>query len=285
MITWRIPAKTFLVGEYVALQGEGAIVLTTEPCFELTLHVGEKTQGIALNSPAGRYWVDEKQSGYAFSWCDPYEEMGGLGASSAQFLAVYQAVCHMHGQQPSVENVLENYFHYAWNGQGVCPSGYDVIAQTQQGCVYINRREQLIQNYHWPFKNLSFLLLHSGVKTATHTHLQSLTTQYTKENLSHLVAQAHQAFVLGDEDQLIDAIKNYHQQLYTDNLVADHSLQQLIALQQHNKILASKGCGALGADVLLLLVAKQDKKIVRAELINAGWKILASETELFAHKD
>ena len=34
---WRIPAKTFLLGEYAAVAGESAIVLTTSPCFELSL--------------------------------------------------------------------------------------------------------------------------------------------------------------------------------------------------------------------------------------------------------
>ena len=30
-----IPAKTFLVGEYLALTGGPSIILTTTPCFEL----------------------------------------------------------------------------------------------------------------------------------------------------------------------------------------------------------------------------------------------------------
>ena len=50
MITWKIPAKTFLVGEYAALTGACAIVLTTKPCFSFSLQCGDvSTQAFKQN--------------------------------------------------------------------------------------------------------------------------------------------------------------------------------------------------------------------------------------------
>nr|WP_256594408.1 hypothetical protein [Legionella pneumophila] len=53
---WQIPAKTFLLGEYAAIAGEPAILLTTSPCFTLTLTENAKLEGIHPESPAGLWW-------------------------------------------------------------------------------------------------------------------------------------------------------------------------------------------------------------------------------------
>lgn len=92
---WLIPAKTFLLGEYAALAGASAILLTTYPCFELTLtSKNNQLSEIHPKSPAGVWW-QQQHLDHGLIWNDPYTERGGLGASSAQFLASYLASCFL----------------------------------------------------------------------------------------------------------------------------------------------------------------------------------------------
>lgn len=63
---WRIPTKTFLLGEYAALADLGAILLTTPPCFELTLTETPGLDGIHPDSPAGRWWQEAGISNTAY---------------------------------------------------------------------------------------------------------------------------------------------------------------------------------------------------------------------------
>lgn len=159
---WSIPAKTFLLGEYAAVMEESAIVLTTSPCFELSLNHHAELSGIHPESPAGQLWQRKKQGDYGLSWFDPYQGRGGLGASSAQFIGAYLACSNSLHASPSADDLLNAYFEYAWNGEGLRPSGYDVLAQAKHGCVYINRRKHIIECYQWAFADIGFILLHSG---------------------------------------------------------------------------------------------------------------------------
>ena len=55
-MNWCIPAKTFLLGEYVAIVGGAAIILTTTPGFEVRLVDTGDVTGIHPSSPAGLFW-------------------------------------------------------------------------------------------------------------------------------------------------------------------------------------------------------------------------------------
>lgn len=275
---WLIPAKTFLLGEYAALAEESAIVLTTTPCFELSL--SSSTEGIHPDSPAGRWWQQQNQK-QGLAWHDPYAGLGGLGASSAQFLGSYLASCALQQRIPTLDEMLQAYYQCAWTGKGLRPSGYDVIAQSQHGCVYINKKNKMIQSYSWPFKELSFYLIHTGIKLATHHHLQNAALPQSIHELANIVEQAKQAFIHVDSQQLIDCINIYQQKLTELNLIAEHSLELIRHLKSYPEILAIKGCGALGSDVLLIITAKNNAKTLQNKLDQEGKKILATETSLY----
>lgn len=107
-----IPGKTFLVGEYLALEGGPSIVLNTAPCFEFTWErdagavsskQASKTGSAKASSyihhpfheasPAGR-WLNSIEAPYAGSeysiqFKDPYKGKGGLGASTAEFAGAW----------------------------------------------------------------------------------------------------------------------------------------------------------------------------------------------------
>lgn len=278
---WHIPAKTFLLGEYAALAGGSAIVLTTTPCFELSLTSDEAIDKIHPLSPAGTFWAHQFHPEQNLAWYDPYGGRGGLGASSAQFLGAYLAHCHLLKIKPDCKQMLLAYYHCAWSGEGVKPSGYDVLAQSQHRCVYINQQHNILQSYGWPFKDIAFLLLHSGQKLATHEHLKFIVPPQSLDCLSATVNQAKLAFEQSNSQHLIQAINTYQHQLTELNLVAPRSLELIDSLRQRSSVLAAKGCGAMGADVLLLIVSFEYLKVIKTQFSAEGWVILASNEELF----
>ena len=277
---WLIPAKTFFLGEYAAIEGAPAIILTTKPCFELALTDTSSLQGIHPDSPAGRFWSQQGHLNHGLVWNDPYNGCGGLGASSAQWLGAYYAHLHLQNKPLSRHDMLEDYFESAWQGIGIRPSGYDVLAQSLQGCVYIHRQKTQCNTYAWPFADLAFILLHTGKKLATHHHLQSLTLTAKIQQLANIVESAKKAFESADIERVIDAVNAYHEALLEEHLVANHSLQCMDSLKQNKDILAMKGCGAMGADVLLLLVPTNTLPQMRDYLSATGLNVLATSDDL-----
>jgi len=281
---WAIPAKTFLLGEYAAVAEGSAILLTTTPYFELSLNSSANLTNIHPQSPAGLWWL-KQQISQGLSWYDPYKTCGGLGASSGQFLAVYLASCTIKQVSPSFKHLLTAYYHCAWNGQGLRPSGYDVIAQSQVGCVYINKQEKALHSFAWPFQDLSFLLIHTGNKLATHHHLQQATLPAQISHLSALVEKAKHAFATGDSNDLVSSINQYHEKLTELNLVTDHSLKLIKQFKTSAGVLAVKGCGALGADVILIITAKSAKLDLKKKLLASQHPVIATEENLTNNKN
>lgn len=277
---WHIPAKTFLVGEYAALAEQSAILLTTAPFFEISLIDEDKLVGIHPSSPCGIWWQKNKEEGKGLLWEDPYQGIGGLGASSAQFIGGYLATCYLKKEAPNLKALLETYYQYAWTGKGIRPSGYDIIAQSQQGVVYISKQTNLLQTYLWPFSDLSFFLIHTGVKLATHEHLQNTVLPEKVDILSSLVEQAKQAFEHKNSQQLITSISHYHEQLSELNLVAPHSLKLLNTLKTLPEVITAKGCGALGADILLIITARKNASAFKAQLAQRNLPILGTENNV-----
>jgi mevalonate kinase len=278
---WLIPSKTFLLGEYAALAEASALILTTAPCFELTTTPQEQLSGIHPESPAGIWWQEQNCSKNGLSWYDPYSGRGGLGASSAQFLASYLASCAIKSIEPELNPMLSAYYNSSWTGKGLKPSGYDVIAQSQQGCVYINKQKKIVTSFNWPFHNLSFFLIHTGIKIATHHHLQDAKLPAHIDYLSSLVDEAKYAFEKLDAQKFITSINNYHKKLTELNLVAEHSLKLIQQFKDYPEILAIKGCGALGADVLLLLTSTSEALILADKLKREHCTILATERNIY----
>lgn len=279
--SWFIPAKTFLVGEYAALKQQSAILLTTTPCFELHATSEPGLHGIHPHSPAGRWWSACDLQDYGFSWHDPYQGLGGMGASSAQFLAVYQACANIRGQEVSQKTLLQDYWDLATGKTGIRPSGYDVLAQRSQGCVYLNRQTERQTNYLWSFPDLGFILLHSKQKIATHEHLQTLVLNNITDELSDLVEYAHSAFIDHSSYHLVEAVKAYQQILAEQGWVAAHSLECIRRLYQETDALAIKGCGAMGSDVLLLLIKQKQMAEHMTRLTQLGWSILANNESVY----
>jgi mevalonate kinase len=280
MMKWLIPAKTYLLGEYAALAGQGAILLNTKPCFEVDLTDKPGLQGIHKDSPAGRWWREQGDSSGGLCFTDPYHGLGGMGASTAQFLGVYRAIEHIkQAGNFSREHLLSSYWASAWSGRGIRPSGYDLLAQSSSAdIVYINAKQAQFKPLTWVFHDLSFIIVHTGNKIATHQHLQNTVMPAAVNDLHQITQRALHAFENVNACDLIQSIQAYHQALDSMNLVHDHTLKLISSLKQNPDILAMKGCGALGADVLLIVTTKQASNDVQTQLRAVDLKVLAKES-------
>lgn len=274
-----IPAKTFLLGEYAALAGESAIILTSKPCFSIEIIEEKKLINIHPDSPAGLFW-QRFNLNHGLRFHDPYQGIGGLGASSAQFVGAVQAYCKLSGQLLDDDFLLDNYYQVAWPGQGIKPSGYDVLAQTRQGCVYINRNQQQVVEYSWDFNDVSLLLVHSGRKLATHHHLTGISELSGTLTLSNIVEKAKKAFADKSSSTLIDCINEYQHHLSQMNLSAPHTQALIKWIKKETSLLAIKGCGALGADIILMITENADFPRTIALLQQKGLNILANHQDI-----
>lgn len=295
--TISVPGKTFLVGEYLALDGGPSIILTTEPRFVLRatrsrgsgqakarrLPGAGRPHTFAGASPAGRLFVRHEAdfSGWSFRFEDPHRGAGGLGASSAQFLLMYNWLMKTTNLDPDLydwERLLEEYRVCAWNGEGHPPSGADIVAQCAGGGVCeFDGRQLTVRRHGWKFPRLTFSLLRTGVKLATHEHLKRAKSA-PYDSLREIVRQASLAFNDRDENALVKAVVHYGEILAASGLTAESTLGLLSALKsQVPGALAAKGCGAMGADVVLVLHDRDKEAAITAWAGSKGLEICGSE--------
>lgn len=93
-----IPGKIFISGEYAALKGMPALSVAVNPGF---VFKNSSSLVFHLESPAGR--IHSQLTGDFF---DPYNNMGGLGRSTAEFIA---AIVNLNPNENDIWTVWEQY--------------------------------------------------------------------------------------------------------------------------------------------------------------------------------
>lgn len=291
-ITLSCPSKTFLIGEYSALIAGPTIVVNTRPRF--CLHVISKdaeqhsiNRGVKKHSPAGKflhsYRKTFQQLNYEFR--DPHTGHGGFGASSAQFLLFYglkkwlQNPRRFNTKNIDPNRLINDYIACAWDGSGLAPSGTDLLSQLYGNIVFYHRADQTLQRYHWTFQDIDFLLMRTGNKIPTHQHLKTL-HDFNSDNLQRLVLQAKLAFDKTDKNLLISSINDYADELQSLNLVSESTNELLATIKMQTPILAAKGCGALGADVILIIFARENFVIFDEWAQKNNLKIVATSANI-----
>jgi hypothetical protein len=260
-VSFNIPGKTFLLGEYVALFGGPSLVAATGPHFVVNFISGSGQHPFHAESPAGLYIAQHKDffSQFDVTFIDPYQT-GGFGASTAQFIAV----CGFRKKHDDI--VLERPFNFKnpvlamdiWNSyrdlfakDANPPSGADLIAQIVGGVSSFRADKREWEKIEWPSWTGGPLLCKTPYKINTHEHLADLDrSKVPVGELQNCVEKA------------IAALKNED-----FNLFKEQSLKFLV-LQEQAGLLAPdareaiakasktpgvgfvRGCGALGADVL-----------------------------------
>lgn len=258
---YSVPAKTFLLGEYVVTKGGPALLLSTSPRF--ILNVSSKKEGgadvyknIHPDSPAGKLIGRNKDffGQFDLDFIDPYQGIGGLGASSAQFALLFALLMQVKDITPSfLENALGTYIDVAWDQTGTAPSGADVIAQLTGGLCFYHRDRGIVESLAWPFPAMDFCLIHTGNKMATHTYLRDL-KEIDTGDMGDVAEDAHLGLKNSDAPLFIKAVNQYAELLKSRQWVTDLSEQLLKSIRLQPGVLAAKGCGAMGADIIFVLL-------------------------------
>lgn len=291
-----VPGKTFLVGEYLAMHGGPSILLNTAPRFILNVVPATGSQrevAFPRESPAGRFLARHAHelSHYKFVFSDPHMGKGGLGASSAQFVLAYAFSASLNPatrqQNLELNRVLTEFRACAWDldrGDQNQASGADVVSQlTGQVTVFdgVSGRASALS---WPFPRLRFTLIRTGQKLATHEHLKTQASQPGEIPLTDLkkaVAMAIRSFSEKDDSLLIQAVKDYASSLSVAHLVAPQT-NEILRLMKSGipGILAAKGCGAMGADVVLILHRKEAADEIAFAVKRQGLEVCGSDQSL-----
>jgi mevalonate kinase len=271
-LSLSVPGKTFLAGEYLALVGGPSLILATGPRFSLKVRraMAEEKNPFHPASPAGLFY--QKQASYfrqfALSFSDPYEGLGGFGASSAQFVLLH-ALWQMRNSanyesQPFLDwHETVSDYRQGHQGNGYAPSGADVMAQSLGGLTYFQRRDGHVQTFAWPFEE-EILLFHSGKKVPTHEHLKEI-NDIPEARLSVPVQEMKTALQTINSQKLISALKEFTGILAEMNYVLPHTLAVVRELEKNKAVKVAKGCGALGADVILVIVEASERENVIAQ--------------------
>lgn len=280
-----VPGKTFLTGEYIALQGEPSLIFSSQPMFELSVSFVTDAEQAAFpfhpDSPAGCWFEKYKMilGRFDFTFNNPYQ-VGGLGASSAEFLALYRLTQHLLKKEILHPTQIITDYHSVLPAQAFKPSGADIIGQYCQGVTIYRPNENRFYAMDWQFDDLSLLLFHTGKKLATHEHLSTFNLRFSADELIHCSASAIAAYENRRVDGFIEAIQSYGQLLKHQHLLAEHSQLLLEKIDRLPQVLASKGCGAMGADVLLVLCESKKSQDVIEQVTNLGLRFLASEKDI-----
>lgn len=291
-LTISIPGKTFLAGEYLALKGGPTLVFLSQPCFEMEISKGSVSGeagsgGIHPDSPAGlfirKYPVDFAD--VVLNFRDAYQGRGGFGASTAQFLAVYAFRAYQKNphadisQDLDLKDLLQNYYECAWSGVGHRPSGADLIGQYKGHLTFYEKKRDVVLTNNWPFQNIEFFLLHTGNKLATHEHLKNL-SDFNESSLESAFAYFQRAFDRQDSDLFVQGVSEYSKALRDMNFTCSETSVLLSEICKLSGVRAAKGCGALGADVVMVVVNKHSVKSLEQYCDQRGLSLLTSSNNI-----
>ena len=289
-ISLSVPSKVFLAGEYLALKGEPTLVMACEPRFTLTAEKGtggENQNPFHPQSPAGLLWLQNQKifTDWDMQFSDPYSGAGGFGASTAQFVALHELKTMLkqqdHSDPADIRELLQSYLEMSVVDGGPKPSGADLVAQHLGGVVVFDRRHGKVSKSPWLFANLGLCIAKTSNKVATHEHLRTL-PEFSGEGLSLAMNQVLDGFSQGHQNMFTQGITAYGEALRGLGFVhpqTEHILNNL----DHPAILAKKGCGALGADVIAVFYDQTGPKAfkeIEAILQSQNCRLVATEKEI-----
>lgn len=279
-------AKTFILGEYLVLKGHPALIAATRPRFELVANF-QSTSASPFHpeSPAGKLFEESRGilGPVALEFRHPTGR-GGWGASSAEFLLLHCLVQIKRGLAPEshwapdLSLLLEDYKKFASQG-GVAPSGADVLAQASGLISRVDRGRGHISQTEWPFQEIGFLLASTGMKVPTHEHLRAL-GEWNESSLLEAVQKGLSAFADRYPEGFIEAVRQTRHELQSRGFEAPSTQKFLRPFEADPRVLAMKGCGALGADVVLFVCATSDMSNLAHDLSRQGAPDVFSSADL-----
>jgi len=258
------PSKTFLSGEYAALEGYSALVLTHEPYFSCKLSTGEGPPAVKFHpdSPAGK--LEIKLTGKQHDWLfdDPHNGAGGFGGSTAEFISVYKTL----KPQGSLQDLMNEYAEL-FADKARPPSGADLAAQYsgRLGCSVYSKAPLALESYEWPFVEVSILVLKTNVNLATHTHLEEI-SQTSFETLGEASHSAVAALKNQNQEAFFSAVRTFTNDQSRIGLLHHATQNTAAAIGKVEGVVAVRGCGAMGVDVIAVFVKKESLDYVWKEI-------------------
>lgn len=283
-LTFSVPSKTFLVGEYAVLNRGPALVLNTSPRFELVVRRGPyQVTGIPEKSPANQ-WLELRQpllESYQLEFKDPHMGQGGLGASGAQFVLVH---CLTTFLQSSFARVLDGpAAHDVWNDYQVLSksvgSGADLLAQMTGEIALVEMEDSTSKPLAWPYPEIGWSIVRTHQKVPTHHHLINIDRSEVTLLKSPAV-DCTNAFGRATAEEFIGLLKIFATRLRDVGLQAPSTLSLINLLETQEWCLLAKGCGALGADTVLFLYPVENREKVNQFVRKQSLTVVASLSDL-----
>jgi mevalonate kinase len=284
------PSKTFLIGEYAVLDGGSALMAATAPRFEMRIEsAAESLAGdIHSQSPAGR-WVRthaEDFKNIRMEFVDPHGGAGGFGASGAQFLFVnLWSRLKAHNLESlarylSIDQIWKDFRRIEEeSGKKVLSSGGDLVCQWSGGLSSFSNRPLVSEALLWPDEDMEFALVRTENKIATHQHLDQI-RQKDFSALKQLSQEAVLHVKKHDMGGLLQNLHDFAKELEEQGLVSLPTRELLNRLRVHSSVLAAKGCGAMGADVIALFYEPRHGLEVASFVQSQGLNIIATSRDL-----
>lgn len=278
-----IPCKTFLAGEYAVLSGGVALGLATKPGFMMTKttvqnYHPDSAIGLYLHSIGKNLAFNEVVS----------SAPGGFGKSTAEFLFAWR---QNSGFQPSFMPALETYLDLFNRAElkSLRPSGADLLTQALGKVTLIHEDRSQSRSMEWQFADHGFFVISTGFKIATHEHIACL----DRNSLKDLKGPSEEVvghYLSGNVHLFLPALQKWSSlleqrgYLHADIAKLRNQLQtkfEAFGYQSSAQFLI-KPCGALGADVLVIIFEKHLKSQIQSVLAEIGLQIVASDLDLMA---
>ncbi len=259
----NIPSKTFLMGEYTVLNDGSALVLAHEPFFIVKNKIPKKT--LHPESPAGKF-LKQKSKEQNFSFFDPHKQSGGFGSSTAEYLAAYKSVF----PDASIDEILKTYFKN-FEEVKIKPSGADLCVQSyyKKGVLEYKKKPLDHSLYDWPFKDLDILIFKTKDKIKTHSHLDVVYLKNLR-TLGVIAKKAIDFFKVGDSLGFLNSVDLFTKEQAMQRLLHKNTIRLIYEVNQIKGVHTSRGCGAMGADVLTVFVKPYLKEYVCEQVLSKG---------------
>lgn len=278
-----VPSKTFIFGEYLALESGPSLLLATGPRFSFQTNEGSNfKKQIHPLSAAGKFINLHQESFKSLNanFIDPHKAQGGFGASGAQFVFsyLYKQIKEQQNSDYDVWTIWKSFKDHAHQSKGYTASGADIVTQLLGGVNLFNPEDRFAQKLAWPFKKKSFFVVRTGKKIPTHDHLSELQSLPIVD-LKIKAEQATKAFKVGQWDSFKLAVQGYYDCLVDHELVCDYSKKLVHQISGFRSVELVKSCGALGADTLLVFYDLSLKDEAQQNILNLGLDIVSSEVD------
>ena len=260
-------------------------MVNTKPRFCFEIREGQNLNSdFHPQSPAGQWLEQHPQIQYNIKPYDPHSFQGGFGFSSAQFNLVYLLSEALKedkvleaGQIPEV-NLLQMWTDYrSLDFKGHTPSGVDVVSQWVGKVCVFSLDPFNVDSLDWPFKDLDFFLVRTGIKLDTWEHLREIKIGGFSE-LTDIAKGAILSVKNEDAKEFVLALNEYSACLEKKSLIHKNTSLFLNKLKKVKSIITAKGCGAMGAEVVVVFFDPKDKSEV--ELALREYSIVAKREDL-----